>query len=132
MVHLGSITPNETMNKTIDWRLLKKLYAIHSPSGKENKMIKFLVSYLKSLPDDIKLGKDAYGNLYARKGESESYPCIVAHLDQVQHSHSKDFRAIETRDIIFGYSAKNHQFEGPGAEEKNGIFIAIEALKMSD
>lgn len=26
------------MNKTIDWRLLKKLYAIHSPSGKEDKM----------------------------------------------------------------------------------------------
>ena len=52
------------MNKTIDWRLLKKLYAIHSPSGKEDKMIAFLVSYLKSLPG-VKLGKDSYGNLYA-------------------------------------------------------------------
>ena len=97
------------MNNTIDWRLLKKLYAIHSPSGKEDKMIKFLISYLQSLPG-VKLGKDYYGNLYAMKGESESYPCVVAHLDQVQRLHPRDFRAIETRDIILGYSANEHSF----------------------
>ena len=131
MVHLGSITPNETMNKTIDWRLLKKLYAIHSPSGKEDKMIAFLVSYLKSLPG-VELGKDAYGNLYAWKGETESYPCIVAHLDQVQRNHPRDFRAIETRDIIFGYSTKDHSFCGLGADDKNGIIIALESIKKYD
>ena len=119
------------MNKTINWRLLKKLYAIHSPSGKEDKMIKFLASYLKSLPG-VQLGKDAYGNLYARKGESESYPCIVAHLDQVQRNHPRDFRAIETRDIIFGYSAKEHSFCGLGADDKNGIIIALESIKKYD
>ena len=120
------------MKTELDWRLLKKIYAIHSPSGKEDKMIKFLISYIKSLPGDIKLGKDTYGNLYAWKGESETFPCIVAHADQVQRTHSKDFRAIETRDIIFGYSAKNHQIEGLGADDKNGIFIALEALKKFD
>ncbi len=120
------------MDNTLDWRLLKKLYAIHSPSGKEDKMIKFLISYIKSLPGDIKLGKDAYGNIYAIKGEAETYPCIVAHLDQVQRIHSKDFKAIETRDIIFGYSAKSHQIEGPGCDDKNGVFIAIETLKKYD
>lgn len=120
------------MNTNLDRRLLKKLYAIHSPSGKEDKMISFLVSYIKSLPGDIKLGKDNYGNLYVWKGESETYPCIVAHLDQVQRTHSKDFKAIETRDIIFGYSPGNHQFEGLGADDKNGIFIALEALRKYD
>ena len=120
------------MNKTIDWRLLKKLYAIHSPSGKEDKMIAFLVSYLKSLPG-VELGKDAYGNLYAWKGESESYPCIIAHLDQVRCcSHPRDFRACETRDIIFGYSAKEHSFCNLGADDKNGIIIALEAIKKYD
>lgn len=119
------------MNKTIDWRLLKKLYAIHSPSGKEDKMIAFLVSYLKSLPG-VKLGRDSYGNLYAWKGESESYPCIVAHLDQVQRNHPRDFRAIETRDIIFGYSAKEHSICGLGADDKNGIIICLEAIKKYD
>ena len=120
------------MNKTIDWRLLKKLYAIHSPSGKEDKMIAFLVSYLKSLPG-VELGKDAYGNLYAWKGESESYPCIVAHLDQVRCcSHPRDFRAIECRDLILGYSNKEHSFCNLGADNKNGIIIALEAIKMYD
>lgn len=119
------------MNKAIDWRLLKKLYSIHSPSGKEDKMIAFLVSYLKSLPG-VKLGKDSYGNLYAWKGESETYPCIVAHLDQVQRNHPRDFRAIETRDIIFGYSAKEHSICGLGADDKNGITICFEAIKKYD
>lgn len=119
------------MNKTIDWRLLKKLYAIHSPSGKEDKMIAFLVSYLKSLPG-VKLGKDSYGNLYAWKGETESYPCIVAHLDQVQRNHPRDFRAIETRDIIFGFSANEHSIFGLGADDKNGIIICLEAIKKYD
>lgn len=119
------------MNNQLNFGLLKKLYAIHSPSGKEEKMIKFLVSYMKTIPG-VKSAKDAYGNLYAVKGVSETYPCIVAHLDQVQHAHSKDFKVIETRDIIFGYSGKNHQFEGVGADDKNGIFIALEALRRYD
>lgn len=94
-------------------------------------MIAFLVSYLKSLPG-VKLGKDSYGNLYAQKGESETYPCIVAHLDQVQRNHPRDFRAIETRDIIFGYSAKEHSICGLGADDKNGIIICLEAIKKYD
>lgn len=120
------------MNTNLNWHLLKKLYAIHSQSGKEDKLINFLISYIQSLPGDIKLAKDAYGNLYAWKGESETYPCVVGHLDQVQNIHSKDFKAIETRDIIFGYSAMNHQFEGLGADDKNGILICLEALKKYD
>lgn len=95
-------------------------------------MIKFLISYIKSLPGEIKLGKDNYRNLYAWKGESETFPCIVSHLDQVQRIHSNDFKAVETRDMIFGFSPCNHQFEGLGADDKNGIFIALEALKKYD
>lgn len=117
------------MNQPLNYNLLKRLYSIHSPSGREQGMTRFLVSYLKSLPGNIKLGKDTYGNLYAIKGESETYPCIVAHLDQVQREHSRDFKATETRDIIFGYSPTTHAFEGLGADDKNGILIALEALK---
>ena len=31
-------------------QLLKKLYSIYSPSGKEQKMVKFLCSYIKQPP----------------------------------------------------------------------------------
>lgn len=116
------------MKTTLDWRLLRKLYAIHSPSGMERKMIKFLAGYLKTIPG-VELGKDHYGNLYAWKGEAESYPCIVSHLDQVQQSHPKDFMPVETGDIIFGYSPGRHEFCGLGADDKNGIIIVLEALK---
>ncbi len=94
-------------------------------------MIKFLVSYLKSIPA-VKMGQDKHGNIYAWKGEAETYPCVVAHLDQVQKIHSKDFKAVETRDIIFGYSAMNHRIEGLGADDKNGILICLEALRKYD
>lgn len=45
-------------------QLLKKLYSIYSPSGKEQKMVKFLCSYIKQLPGNISVSKDKFGNLY--------------------------------------------------------------------
>ena len=117
----------------MNMQLLKRLYNIYSPSGKEKKMVKFLCSYIRQLPGNISMSKDKFGNLYVVKGESESYPCLVSHIDQVSHcNHSKDFKAIETRDIIFGYSPKNRRFENLGADDKNGVFICLECLKKHD
>ena len=117
----------------MNMQLLKRLYNIYSPSGKEEKMVKFLCSYIRQLPGNISMSKDKFGNLYVVKGESESYPCLVSHIDQVSHcKHSKDFKAIETRDIIFGYSPKNRRFENLGADDKNGVFICLECLKKHD
>lgn len=114
-------------------QLLKRLYSIYSPSGKEQKMVKFLCSYIRQLSRNISISKDKFGNLYVVKGESESYPCLVSHIDQVSHSnHSKDFKAVETREIIFGYSSKNRRFENLGADDKNGVFICLECLKKYD
>mgnify|MGYP000509012645 CR=1 FL=1 len=55
-------------------QLLKRLYSIYSPSGKEQKMVKFLCSYIRQLPGNISVSKDKFGNLYVVKGEAESYP----------------------------------------------------------
>lgn len=104
-------------------QLLKRLYNIYSPSGKEQEMIKFLSAYIRTLPGRVALTQDRYGNLYAVKGESDTYPCLVSHIDQVAHSNrSKDFRAVKTRDIIFGFSPGKKRFENLGADDKNGIF----------
>ena len=113
--------------------LLKKLYSIYSPSGKEQKMIKFLCSYIKQLPGNISVSQDKYGNVYVLKGKAETYSCLISHIDQISHcNHSKDFKAIETREIIFGYSPKNRRFENLGADDKNGVFICLECLKKYD
>lgn len=109
--------------------LLKKLYEIHSPSGNERAMKKFIKGYVKKHIPEVTFRSDHVGNLYMTRGISETYPCIVAHLDQVQREHSKDFKAIETEDIIFGYSPKNRKREGLGADDKNGIWIALKCLE---
>ena len=114
-------------------KLLKKLYSIHSKSGKEWKMIKFLLWWIrKNIPEArVELDPEA-GNIYVTKGVSDTYPCIVAHTDQVQDIHSKDFQAIETNNIIFGWSARNKRFEGLGADDKNGIWVALKCLTRFD
>ena len=109
--------------------LLKKLYEIHSPSRNERAMKKFIKGYVKKHIPGVTFRSDHVGNLYMTRGISETYPCIVAHLDQVQREHSKDFKAIETEDIIFGYSPKNRKREGLGADDKNGIWIALKCLE---
>ena len=109
--------------------LLKQLYKFHSPSGNERAMKKFVRRHVRKYIPGAKIGMDKIGNLYIIKGVSETYPCIVAHLDQVQRNHSKDFIPIETKELIFGYSPRNRRQEGLGADDKNGIWIALKCLE---
>jgi hypothetical protein len=108
--------------------LLKQLYAIHAHSGQEKGIRKFIKRYITDNIPAADICCDKLGNMYVTKGISETYPCVVAHLDQVQRIHSKDFRAIETQDIIFGYSSSNRRQEGLGADDKNGIWVALKCL----
>ena len=55
---------------------LMALYSISSPSGREGKMAKFIIEELKRM--EIPFRQDRYGNIYAVKGNRESYPCVVA------------------------------------------------------
>lgn len=114
-------------------KLLKRLYSIHSKSGKEQKMIKFLLWWIKTNIPGAKVELDKkVGNIYVTKGVSDSYPCIVSHIDQVQDTHSRDFKAIETHDIIFGWSPKKKEFQGLGADDKNGVWIGLKCLQKYD
>lgn len=112
--------------------LLFQLYAIHSPSGGEKKMRKFIKRYIKANCGDVQIEQDAKGNLLCTKGESETYPCLASHMDQVQRNHSNDFQCVEGKDVVFGYSAKSREQQGLGADDKNGIYICLECLKKYD
>lgn len=112
--------------------LLKQLYKIHSPSGSEKKLRKFIKDWIRRNVPDAHFEVDNIGNLYVVKGESDTYPCIVAHMDQVQKEHSHDFQVVETKDILFGFSLKNVELQGLGADDKNGIWIALKCLKKYD
>ena len=112
--------------------LLKQLYKIHSPSGNERVMKKFIRRYVRKHIPGAKTRTDKTGNLYIIKGASETYPCMVAHLDQVQRNHSTDFIPIETKELIFGYSPSQRRQEGLGADDKNGLWIALKCLEKYD
>lgn len=113
-------------------KLLKRLYEIHSPSKHEKKMRNFLRWWIGNNVKNTTLTTDESGNLLVVKGQAETYPCIVAHIDQVQEKHSKDFKAIETKDYILGFSHSNKRQEGLGADDKNGIWVALKCLQKYD
>ncbi len=113
-------------------KLLKRLYEIHSLSGQEKHIRSYIEFYIKENIPDASFSVDETGSLFITKGEAGSYPCVVAHLDQMQKLHSKDFRAVETRDIIFGYSPSKRRQEGLGADDKNGVWIALQCLAKYD
>ena len=112
--------------------LLKQLFSIHSKSGKEGKIRKFIWNWVRQTVPDAKIECDKPGNLYITKGKSSTFPCIVAHMDQVQERHSKDFIAYEAEDIIIGFSPKHKEQQGLGADDKCGLWIALKCLQKFD
>lgn len=112
--------------------LLKQLFSIHSKSGKEGKIRKFIWNWVRQTVPDAKIECDKPGNLYVTKGKSGTYPCIVAHMDQVQERHSKDFIAYEAEDIIIGFSPKHKEQQGLGADDKCGLWIGLKCLLKFD
>lgn len=112
--------------------LLFQLYAIHSPSGNEKKMRKFLKKYITKNCGECTIVQDAFGNLLVTKGVSETYPCLASHIDQVQRNHSKDFYCCVVGDHVLGYSQKSMAQQGLGADDKNGIFVCLECLRKYD
>lgn len=112
--------------------LLKSLYEIHSLSGNEKKLKRFIKRWVANNIEGVTCTWDNAGNVYFVKGESETYPVVVAHLDQVQKHHSKDFKAVVTEDIVFGYSPSEKEYQGLGADDKNGLWIALKCLQTFD
>lgn len=113
-------------------KLFKKLASIYSGSNNEEPMRQYIRRWIKSSVRNVTVSEDKFGNMYITKGESETYPCVVAHLDQVQDKYPKDYKVIETADIIFGYSPSEKQHRGLGADDKCGIWIALKMLKKHD
>lgn len=108
--------------------LLKVLYGIASPSGREQAMIRFITERLEQIPG-VRYCTDKHGNIYAVKGHAQTYPCVVAHTDEV-HQRSPNYEVVVSDDrFIFGYDSKLHRFCGIGADDKNGIWVALKCLE---
>lgn len=112
-------------------KTLKKLYSIHSKSGKEGNMRKYIMKYCRQI-ENTKVVSDNVGNVYVTKGTSDIYPCIASHIDQVQTRHANDFQVYDAGDVLFGYSKSQREQQGLGADDKNGIWIALKCLRKYD
>lgn len=113
-------------------KLLLDLYKTFSPSGKEQEMRKFIVWWVKENCRNTMVAKDKKGNLYITKGKATTYPCLCAHLDQVQKVHALDFEVCRSEDILFGYSKTFKSYQGLGADDKNGIWVCLKCLEKYD
>ena len=113
-------------------KLLYKLYRIYSPSGGENSMSSYIISWIEKHVPNAQITKDNIGNLYVTKGDANEYPTLCCHMDQVQKTHSDDFEVIVKNDKLYGYSESNQRQEGLGADDKNGIWICLNMLKKYD
>ena len=110
--------------------LLSQLYGIHAITGREWPMIAFVREYVSLHIPEAEVKMDGLGNLYITKGESgKGYPTLACHMDQVQTVHSEDFEVRQEDDMLYGWSERNQQREGLGADDKNGIYICIRCLE---
>ncbi len=115
---------------------LKKLIqilSIPSRSNQEQKLIRYVLSRLNV--KRCKAYQDRLGNIYITKGESQDYPCFVAHLDTV-HEINNYLEVItfpnnyNDKDILLtGYDFINQCSTGIGGDDKCGVFMCLDMLE---
>ncbi|MBR0191460.1 MAG: hypothetical protein IJQ31_05285 [Thermoguttaceae bacterium] len=115
-------------------RLLTQLYQIHSPSGRENVMQAFIIHWLEE--HGIQYVQDAVGNILATKDTrpnkdevDDTCPCVCAHMDEVHQNRETDFEVELDGDEIRGYSSAAGGPQGIGADDKNGIWVALKVME---
>ncbi len=108
-------------------KILKKLYRTDSPSGKEQALADWICSWMRWMR--IHHVQDAVGNILITKGRATTYPCVVAHLDEVQDPRPEDFKIKFAGDVIYGFSETKMQQRGLGADDKNGVWIAMKLIQ---
>lgn len=120
--------------------LLKHILSIPSYFGEEQEIRAFLKEHLES--NDFECAIDQKGNLYATKGkpkDGQYYPCFVAHMDTVHHRVPVDILEYEDyntnrelKPALKAVSKETGHRYGLGADDKAGVFEAIEVAKTFD
>ena len=116
----------------LDIKLLKRLYMIDHPSKGEQPMISFIINHCYGI-SNLKFELDHYNNLFITKNTTnpEYYPCVVAHLDQIE-THKGPYRIVQNGDIISGVNRVDGSSCSLGADDANGICVALQLLNTQD
>lgn len=108
-------------------QLLKQLYSINSYSGQEDEIKRFVMSRLATL--NLLVDEDEFGNLFITKGQSDSYPCVAAHLDEVHQPQKRNIQ--EESGVIYAVDDDGVRV-GIGADDKNGVWVIMRLLEDVD
>ncbi len=110
---------------TIWYNKLVELCHIQSCSTNEKLMVLYLDQQLRELGLEYTI--DGVGNIIVTKGISNTYPCVVSHMDTVHKFVSKHKLRITKKRQLFAESGKNPT--GIGGDDKCGIFSCLYLLK---
>ena len=105
--------------------LLKELYKISAKSGGEGQIKDFIMSQLSDL--SLQVVEDEMGNLFITKGVAETYACVSAHLDEVHLPYERTI--VVEGDKVYAVDENKNQV-GCGADDKNGIWVVINLLRV--
>ena len=103
--------------------ILKQLYKISSKSGMEDRIKSFVLGSVNDV--DLKVDTDDIGNLFITKGIADTYPCLVAHLDEIHNPCEREI--VIEGDKIFTVNRLWNRV-GCGADDKNGLWVIINLL----
>jgi hypothetical protein len=104
---------------------------IQTSSYKNGKMLKFIRRRLRDL--GVPFYQDKMGNIYATKGQSDMYPCVVAHTDTVHDLvPSVNFKIYREKHILFSIDTRDWSRCGIGGDDKVGVYIALKMLQNTD
>jgi hypothetical protein len=112
-----------------DLSQLNEILNIQSSSKNESRMVVHLWDKLKKYNPVI----DNVGNMIITKGESDAFPCVVAHLDTV-HNFYNDFKVSYTNKLnrVHAFATSQSQRVGVGGDDKCGIFACLYMLEKFD
>lgn len=113
----------------IDKELLRDLLSVQAPSEHEARMQDFVYDWIEANVPDAEITVDNYGNIYAIKGKTDIYPCVVAHMDEV-NDFTEDRNVIEIGNLFVGLNPQTGEYAGCPGDDRVGCYIALEMLRV--
>ena len=107
-------------------RLIETL-SIPSFYGKEDLIREYIINTLNE--KNINNYVDEYGNIYATKGNTEYFPCVVSHIDTVHEI--TEYKIIEENYNLSAIKPDGSP-TGIGGDNKAGTFVCLELLDYFD
>lgn len=95
---------------------------------KDDDIMPYIYNELKTI--NCKIDEDKIGNIIITKGMNQFKPCVTAHLDS--YHDDCNVQIIQTENWIMGIDKDKGCQSTIGADDRNGIILALALLKTVD